>query len=339
MKRNHLDFLKLIVTLIAISLFNNLIFSITVEDIIIKSRIDPEFAWDMYLSYISNQETSNNENIDKLGRFLYAKRKLKDFEFAIKEDVEGLINFLKVNHPDSKTKYYLLSIFSEESLFEFVRERLKINPNVLYLFKLIGNYDQEEISKELLDILSKNKTASTYIQILLKVQGSETLIKSLIDLLQKQFSNVGSTEKKKKQLEIYKQITVYYPQYKIPEFERFDRRLSSKTFSFTEFLSNFEKLLRKVLGTLISSKQNFVILILILSSLTLILLLLIPSIRYHIYSLIGSWKMAALAYRKIVEKDPLNEEKRLKLAQLYEKAGMYEEAMNEYNFLKRMKFE
>ncbi|MFN3692307.1 MAG: hypothetical protein ACK4R7_05395, partial [Fervidobacterium sp.] len=34
--------------------------AITVEDILNKSKIDPEFAWDMYLSYISNELAKKN---------------------------------------------------------------------------------------------------------------------------------------------------------------------------------------------------------------------------------------------------------------------------------------
>ncbi|MGB9614030.1 MAG: tetratricopeptide repeat protein, partial [Fervidobacterium sp.] len=73
--------------------------------------------------------------------------------------------------------------------------------------------------------------------------------------------------------------------------------------------------------------------------LSFILLFSIKIIRYRIFLLLGMKKAAVLTYKRIVEKDPLNEEKRLKLAQLYENAGMYEEAMNEYNFLKRIRLE
>uniref|UniRef100_A0A7C5U2S6 Tetratricopeptide repeat protein n=1 Tax=Fervidobacterium nodosum TaxID=2424 RepID=A0A7C5U2S6_9BACT len=339
MKKNHLDFLKVIVFLITVSSINTIVFSFTVEDIIDKSRTDPEFAWDMYLLYISNQEFADNNQIDKLGQFLYAKRQLKNYEFALKEDIDGLIKFLKSNRANNKIKYYLLNIFSQERLFEYALEKLKITPDVLYLFDLISNYDYETFSKELLNILTDKKIASKYVQVISKLQSNETLVKSLMDHLKKQFTNTESIEEKKTYFEIYKQLLVYYPEYKDQIFEKFGKKLSSKTFSFRDFFNDFGSFLKNVFAVFIGSKQNVMILIVILLSIILLLLLLIPSVRYYIYSLLGSWRMAALVYRKIVEKDPLNEEKRLKLAQLYEKAGMYEEAMNEYNFLKRIKLE
>ncbi|MEN6515963.1 MAG: hypothetical protein ABFC87_06075, partial [Fervidobacterium sp.] len=82
-----------------------------------------------------------------------------------------------------------------------------------------------------------------------------------------------------------------------------------------------------------------VYLILIALAILIVLLLIIPSIRYRLYLLLGLKSKAAGVYKKIVDKDPFDEEKRLRLAQLYEEAGMYEEAMNEYNFLKRIKLE
>lgn len=339
MKKNHLDFLKVIVFLITVSSINTIVFSLTVEDIIDKSRTDPEFAWDMYLLYISNQEFADNNQIDKLGQFLYAKRQLKNYEFVLKEDIDGLIKFLKSNRVNNKIKYYLLNIFSQERLFEYALEKLKTTPDVLYLFDLISNYDYETFSKELLNILKDKKIASKYVQVISKLQSNETLVKSLMAHLKKQFTNTEITEDKKTYFEIYKQLLVYYPEYKDQVFEKFGKKLSSKMFSFRDFFNDFGSFLKNVFAVFIGSKQNVMILIVTLLPIILLSLLLIPNMRYYIYSLLGSWRMAALVYKKIVEKDPLNEEKRLKLAQLYEKAGMYEEAMNEYNFLKRIKLE
>lgn len=337
MKKNHLGFLKAIIILITISLSHTLIFSLTVEDIINKSRTDPEFAWDMYLLYISNQVSSNKENIDKLGQFLYAKRKLRDYEFAIKEDIEGLINFLQSNILDNTIKYYLLSIFSEENLFKYVQEKIDSTPNVLYLFSLIKNYDSEAFSERLLNILLRNtKMVPNYIQVLSKVQNSEILISGLINHLKRKFNTTNNNNDKNSYLEIYEQIVAIYPQYKD---QTFDKSLSLKTFSFSSFWKNVLDLSKSKIHNLMNSKKLFKIITMLSLSLAFLLLLLLPIVRYYIYSLFQSWKMAALVYKKIVEKDPLNEEKRLKLAQLYEKAGMYEEAMNEYNFLKRIKIE
>ncbi len=68
--------------------------------------------------------------------------------------------------------------------------------------------------------------------------------------------------------------------------------------------------------------------------------LLIPflSLRFRsfLYYHIGLKKKALLCYKKIVEKDPTNPEIRLKLALLYEKLGMQEEAMKEYEIIKKL---
>lgn len=339
MRKSHLDFLKVIVLLTIISLFNNLIFSFTVEDIINKSKTDPEFAWDMYLLYLSNQEASHTENIDKLGQFLYAKRKLRDFEFAVKEDIEGLINFLKSSNLNNSAKYYLLSIFNEEDLFKYMCENLKKDSDVLYLLKLISNYDYKTLSKELLNLLIEGENIQNYVHVLSKIQNSEVLVRSLVDDLRTRLADTENDEGKKKYLEIYKRVLAYYPELKDQTLEKFDKRLSSRPFSFNELLRNLWNLLKEAFQSLAGSKQNITILTMIFSLIIFGTFFLFPGVRYFIYSLFGSWRMAALVYKKIVEKDPLNEEKRLKLAQLYEKAGMYEEAMNEYNFLKRIKLE
>ncbi|MGC8955964.1 MAG: hypothetical protein ACP5JS_07755, partial [Fervidobacterium sp.] len=126
MKKNLLVFLKTIVALILLvsSLFSPLLFSISVNDILEKSKSDPEFAWDMYLTYISQlseaTDTFAKESklIDELGKKLYAKRKLSNLDFAIKEDIPGLINFLKKN-AISEIKYYILDIFTEDVLREY----------------------------------------------------------------------------------------------------------------------------------------------------------------------------------------------------------------------------
>jgi len=70
------------------------------------------------------------------------------------------------------------------------------------------------------------------------------------------------------------------------------------------------------------------------------ILVIIPflSLRFRsfFYYHIGLKKKALLCYKKIVEKNPTNPDVRLKLALLYEKLGMQEEAMREYEIIKKL---
>ncbi|HIP92407.1 MAG TPA: tetratricopeptide repeat protein [Thermotoga sp.] len=58
--------------------------------------------------------------------------------------------------------------------------------------------------------------------------------------------------------------------------------------------------------------------------------------RSFFYYHIGLRKEALICYKKIVEKNPTDPDIRLKLALLYEKLGMQEEAMREYEIIKKL---
>ncbi|PHJ12346.1 hypothetical protein IM41_07765, partial [Fervidobacterium sp. SC_NGM5_G05] len=100
MKKSRLDFLKILIGLAIIVLINSKVLSLNLNEILEKSKSDPEFAWNMYLIYISqvsNEQSQyiNSDEIDKVGKKIYAKRKLVQYKFALDEDVDGLIDFLK----------------------------------------------------------------------------------------------------------------------------------------------------------------------------------------------------------------------------------------------------
>jgi len=50
-------------------------------------------------------------SVQDLGRLIYAKRKLKDYDFVLKEDVNGLLDFLAVHEFTTTGKYYLFDVF------------------------------------------------------------------------------------------------------------------------------------------------------------------------------------------------------------------------------------
>ncbi|MGC8820510.1 MAG: tetratricopeptide repeat protein [Fervidobacterium sp.] len=343
MKKNLLVFLKTIVALILLvsSLFSPLLFSISVNDILEKSKSDPEFAWDMYLTYISQlseaTDTFAKESklIDELGKKLYAKRKLSNLDFAIKEDIPGLINFLKKN-AISEIKYYILDIFTEDVLREYFKEHLD-NLDTLHLLKLIPITDDKIFSQKLIAILLKEETSKAFFEnILPSTPASSMILDNLVNEIEADVKvNILNKDEEKVKLliELYKRVITYYPSYKSTELEKIVKKSSRNLSDILQFMVSF-------ISSIISSvKGNLKIVAAGMVLLSFILLFSIKIIRYRIFLLLGMKKAAVLTYKRIVEKDPLNEEKRLKLAQLYENAGMYEEAMNEYNFLKRIRLE
>ncbi|MFN6992078.1 MAG: tetratricopeptide repeat protein, partial [Fervidobacterium sp.] len=312
-------------------------------------------AWDMYLSYISNElakknveYTPNTKNatesnlqnnrydIDKLGKFLNAKRKLKNYDFAIKEDIKGLVEFLKTNIPSDIMKFYIIEIFSEEKLWNYLVSKIQNLPDVLLLLNIINLYNAESLINKIL----KDKD-ERYLDILLSKFFSkltrEDVKNKLLEELSKELENsyISSDNeiKKEKYKSLYNVVKKHYPNYEVSSIEG-----GSNKSKFLKFLQNLPYLNRFFFPVL-SQKGIIAAITILIMLLFLSLFLLSPFIQHKFFMVIGMKKRAALSYKKIVEKDPLNEEKRLKLAQLYEEAGMYDEALNEYNFIKTLKID
>ncbi|MFN3691459.1 hypothetical protein [Fervidobacterium nodosum] len=338
MKKSRLDFLKILIGLAIIVLINSKVLSLNLNEILEKSKSDPEFAWNMYLIYISqvsNEQSQyiNSDEIDKVGKKIYAKRKLVQYKFALDEDVDGLIDFLKTNAITEKTKYLLLDIFDGESLSNYLLKNLKNNIDSLYLLKIIRIPDKDQFSKSLMALLEQKVLSKKFFETVLPSlpqQIKDELLNMIIEEITNFVKNKNITNEEKISLaNVYKDILKYYPSYKNSFIERRLKLNKNILVSIWEFLIKFS----------FSTLSNIRILITILLLVALLISFSLRIIRYRIFLLLGLKKLAALSYKKIVEKDPLNEEKRLKLAQLYESAGMFDEALNEYNFLKRIKFE
>ncbi|WP_448374433.1 tetratricopeptide repeat protein [Fervidobacterium sp.] len=352
MKKNHTDFLRkisssildyswllkfIISSAIIISVIS---FSLTLDEILEKSKIDPDFAWDMYLSYISQINSTlskeESEQIEKVGRKLNAKRKLKDFEFALYENVPKLIEFLKSSNFNPNFKYYILEIFGEENLMKYMEENFNRDIETLVLFNVlsIDILDTEYVNKILNVIITDKLSRERFISVVLpRMKDNEKLAKVL---LQKLYSEYSRTLKQNKEtlLSLYREFRIR--NYTHDKFEAIVNKTNVWYYKFFSTIINFFSNLFGLLGTLF---KNLLFFIVFIFTIIVITLLVLPIIRYRIFYALGLKRYAAATYRKIVDKDPLNEEKRLVLAQLYEEAGMYEEAMNEYNFLKRIKIE
>lgn len=311
-----------------------IVFGLTLDEILEKSKSDPDFAWDMYLSYISqlspNVSASESKKIEQVGRIINAKRKLKELDFAVKEDIEGLIKFLKTNSIKTTLKYYILEIFREETLAEYLNNNLSHNLDVLLLTNIL-TIDVKDYVESVLNVISQDDKAKKHFldTVLKRLEKKDVFVNAIFEELYQRYSN-AEKETRNRILELYKDFKTY--RYSDARFEKILNKTSKTWYKFWHSFMEFSSRLSQF-------ADNFVFVIFGLVVVSILVLFSLKFVRYKIFYILGFKKLAALTYRKIVDEDPLNEDKRLTLAQLYEEAGMFEEAMNEYNFLKRIKLE
>ncbi|MBP9518382.1 MAG: tetratricopeptide repeat protein [Fervidobacterium sp.] len=386
MKKNLTDSVRIVVILLMV-ICSVVAFSITVQEIRDKSKEDPDFAWDMYLAYLSSSD--NPDQLQDLGRLIYAKRKLKDYDFVLKEDVNGLLDFLAVHEFTTTGKYYLFDVFDKEFLIKYLSDNLETNTAAVYLFKLFPERMSDYLDQLFPKLLQDNEIRTfIFSNVVGRYPETDGFATEFFDKLFQTYEKATSVTQRKAYLDVYAAIkSIDSQKYSDIRFEKeltslarsADATLLSSnkdddasiTESATKSISDIGATIdatvtqsartqvstQNVNGTKVSkspsssssSSSSFfkfnaikirpVYLILVALAILIIILLIIPSIRYRLYLLLGLKSKAASVYKKIVDKDPFDEEKRLRLAQLYEEAGMYEEAMNEYNFLKRIKLE
>ncbi|MGB4751032.1 MAG: hypothetical protein WBH60_00145 [Fervidobacterium sp.] len=381
MKKNLTDSVRIVVILLMV-ICSVVAFSITVQEIRDKSKEDPDFAWDMYLAYLSSSD--NPDQLQDLGRLIYAKRKLKDYDFVLKEDVNGLLDFLAVHEFTTTGKYYLFDVFDKEFLIKYLSDNLETNTAAVYLFKLFPERMSDYLDQLFPKLLQDNEIRTfIFSNVVGRYPETDGFATEFFDKLFQTYEKATSVTQRKAYLDVYAAIKSIDSQ-KYSDI-RFEKELTSLARSADATLLSSNKVDNKDDGASVtgsatksisdtsttadatvtqsagtqnangakispsSSSSTFlkfnaikirpVYLILIALAILIVLLLIIPSIRYRLYLLLGLKSKAAGVYKKIVDKDPFDEEKRLRLAQLYEEAGMYEEAMNEYNFLKRIKLE
>lgn len=381
MKMNLTGSVRIVVILLMV-ICSVVAFSITVQEIRDKSKEDPDFAWDMYLAYLSSSD--NPDQLQDLGRLIYAKRKLKDYDFVLKEDVNGLLDFLAVHEFTTTGKYYLFDVFDKEFLIKYLSDNLETNTAAVYLFKLFPERMSDYLDQLFPKLLQDNEIRTfIFSNVVGRYPETDGFATEFFDKLFQTYEKATSVTQRKAYLDVYAAIKSIDSQ-KYSDI-RFEKELTSLARSADATLLSSNKVDNKDDGASVtgsatksisdtsttadatvtqsagtqnangakispsSSSSTFlkfnaikirpVYLILIALAILIVLLLIIPSIRYRLYLLLGLKSKAAGVYKKIVDKDPFDEEKRLRLAQLYEEAGMYEEAMNEYNFLKRIKLE
>ncbi|MEN6590424.1 MAG: tetratricopeptide repeat protein [Fervidobacterium sp.] len=377
MKKNLTGSVKIMVILLVV-ISSTVVLPITVQEIRDKSKEDPDFAWDMYLAYLSSSD--NPDQLQDLGRLIYAKRKLKDYDFVLKEDVNGLLDFLAVHEFTTTGKYYLFDVFDKEFLIKYLSDNLENKSTTVYLFKLFPERMNDYLEQLFPKILHDDKVRTfIFSNVVGKYQSADEFKTEFFDKLFQTYENATSATQRKEYIDVYVAIkSIDEQKYADARFEKELTSLArstdatllssnkddsmsvtgSATKSISDTSTTADATVTQSAGTQnangakispSSSSSTFlkfnaikirpVYLILIALAILIVLLLIIPSIRYRLYLLLGLKSKAAGVYKKIVDKDPFDEEKRLRLAQLYEEAGMYEEAMNEYNFLKRIKLE
>ena len=381
MKMNLTGSVKIMVILLVV-ISSTVVLPITVQEIRDKSKEDPDFAWDMYLAYLSSSKAP--DQLQDLGRLIYAKRKLKDYDFVLKEDVNGLLDFLAVHEFTTTGKYYLFDVFDKEFLIKYLSDNLETNTAAVYLFKLFPERMSDYLDQLFPKLLQDNEIRTfIFSNVVGRYPETDGFATEFFDKLFQTYEKATSVTQRKAYLDVYAAIKSIDEQ-KYADI-RFEKELTSLARSADATLLSSNKVDNKDDGASVtgsatksisdtsttadatvtqsagtqnangakispsSSSSTFlkfnaikirpVYLILIALAILIVLLLIIPSIRYRLYLLLGLKSKAAGVYKKIVDKDPFDEEKRLRLAQLYEEAGMYEEAMNEYNFLKRIKLE
>ncbi|MEJ5256721.1 MAG: tetratricopeptide repeat protein [Fervidobacterium sp.] len=329
---------------VAIILLSSLVFPLTLDEIAEKSKTDPEFAWDMYLVYVSRLGSSiskdEEEKIERIGRLVNAKRKLKDYEFAVKEDLSQLVEFSKNFEILKSSQYYIVEIFGTERIVNYISENISKDLSVIILLKFLPETEHffEKFTREIIQILLEDQKAREYfVKNILKKLDIADAGSKLLKHLYKQYSESDENQRVKL-LELYRYFS--NDGYKLQEMEElFLKEEEKNKISWHKRISIwFAEHLKKLGSIKLSSYvQKLIITVLIILPITIVFAFRYP--RYVLFRTFGLKKRAANIYKKIVEKDPFNPDKRLKLAQLFEEAGMYEEAFNEYNFLKRIKIE
>ncbi|MCD6267485.1 MAG: tetratricopeptide repeat protein [Thermotogaceae bacterium] len=362
----------------------SLLLSITLNDIVEISRRDLERALSLFREYIL--ENPDDENLEDVGRLLYAKKKLLKYEeikeAVLKEDIDELMRksrnlkktlgnedfeALKVIFPDMEREVSKLlqdpSNLREISGVWKLGLKMKVNP-VEFSRKLKKFFMENPfIDRESIEFLKHLENAADV---------ARALVKDILDMDMKEENytrivrlfEIAREMGYRGENEVEKQIRIYLDLfYTISYIEEPSESMLKEIIRRYESLSIKKEMLKTKLLLLLSkakrrgmtldmhvedpdfqflmkknpkgkSRNTFHYWILI--PLPLIIPFLSLRFRSFFYYHVGLKKRALLCYKKVVEKNPTNPDVRLKLALLYEKLGMQEEAMREYEIIKKL---
>ncbi|ABR29952.1 hypothetical protein SU69_00405 [Thermosipho melanesiensis] len=360
---------KLIILIITIvSLF---VFSISKNEIINISKENPELAWEKFLEYVLENPTDTS--IESLGKKIKLKIELKnknELSFFIREDINGLRNYVKETNPSTYV-LNLIDIFFPQ-IYKMLKNTIEhpayetFLEDIIFLKIITPRIDVKKAAISLTNFFLKYPTMLTFNVITLfkekpfsKELGFNILnyiVQNINEFSEKQYpilkrivdfsKKIGGTYTSKyiQDLEKYVQILNNLENSNVENINLLKSEINNLTIKKNRLISLAEKYSPKATTPLLTpqkDKENQVKhsnnILIILLFILLILIFSFRIIRFYIFYSFGLKTLAAKTYKKIVEKDPMNEEKHLKLAQLYEEAGMYYEALEEYNLIKRLK--
>ncbi|HRV38272.1 MAG TPA: hypothetical protein P5156_06315, partial [Fervidobacterium sp.] len=204
MKKNLTDSVRIVVILLVV-ICSVVAFPITVQEIRDKSKEDPDFAWDMYLAYLSSSD--NPDQLQDLGRLIYAKRKLKDYDFVLKEDVNGLLDFLAVHEFTTTGKYYLFDVFDKEFLIKYLSDNLETNTAAVYLFKLFPERMSDYLDQLFPKLLQDNEIRTfIFSNVVGRYPETDGFATEFFDKLFQTYEKATSVTQRKAYLDVYAAI-------------------------------------------------------------------------------------------------------------------------------------
>lgn len=351
-------------------------FSVTKDEIINLSKENPKEAWKLYLEYVLDNPTDTSlETMGKELKVKISLMNDPRLSFLIKQDIKELKNFLKNTTPSATEVEIIFQLFpqiNEISKNTLEKPEYDTFLDNIILLKIANPEIDEKISAQnLTNFFLKYPTMLTYevINILSQKDFSKDLgyniLKYIVDNIEN-FEEVqypilnrivefaekigGKFTSKylndlKKYVELNNILNETSENIDINKAKLTIENLSIKKYNLSSKLenilnntqkNNIKDSSKKTSTSQNSSNNTNYIMILLLVMLAIIVVSF-KLVRFYLFYILGLKKMAAKVYKKIVDKDPLNEEKHLKLAQLYEEAGMYDKALEEYNILKRIK--
>ncbi|QTA37869.1 tetratricopeptide repeat protein [Thermosipho ferrireducens] len=367
--------MKKLTTILVITL-SIIILGINKNQILDVSKSNPERAWGMFLDYVLENPTDTSlENIGHIIKAKLTLKNISGFDFAIQENFDEFINYVQNTTPPASILNSLLTIFPQTN--ESVRKAIETPEfdtfnRYLRLLKIVNPEINSKIAgKNLVNFFVKYPTFLSYDNIsLLKLSkyskdiGTNMLIyiatnindfdeknipiiARIIEIAKELGGNLSSSILKA--IETYASITRRLSE-NLTQDELFQikKEITELPVKHSLLTQTVEKKLNNInenseiknipenLNIKKNTKKDFNIIPWLSTSL-LFILISFRIIRFYIFYIFGLKKLAALTYKKIVNNSPMDEEKHLRLAQLYEEAGMYDEALEEYNLIKRLK--
>ena len=330
-------------------------FSITKQDILKVSKEDIEKAVKLLKIYIAQHP---DENVEDIGRIVFVKKKLSSDPFignaVVKEDFDALLKGLVEKGGVSKDLLNDLEV-----IFDFkdeLEKRLeKLDENAVKVCDMVGRYMNVScngIAKKIVDEYVKNPLKfdpKPYLE--LACLDKDDVRKSLSEALEEKFE-----EGEKYYLKIWtlaKMLNVSFPHLKdLDDYsnlsmdidEALKNGISEKTYAdlmkrlndlkiekedLEKKMENLKKMVYKApKSTKTTAKKKPII--------TYIAVTVVSAAVFFIILMLIDSRHSVKRIKRKIERDPLNPDLHIKLAELYERIGRLEDAMEEYKIASKL---